>query len=238
MADSVGTLLVAFRFIRGDLRRHPVEAAVFLLAVTAATATLAMGLALNGATGTLYGQTRAATAGPDVVAESADGQPAVLPSLMAVARAPGVIGHSGPYPIIGLRVKANSYTVQAAAQGRSTAPAAIDRPLVTSGSWLRPGGVVVERGFARALGVRVGDLITVAGRVFPVVGLAVSAADQVYPWAASTAPPGEPSADTGMIWLTQADIRALSAGAAARLLCRGSEAGPDHQSRRVRAFPR
>jgi putative ABC transport system permease protein len=48
--------------------------------------------------------------------------------------------------------------------------------------------------------------------VFPVVGLAVSAADYVYPWAASTTPPADPSDDTGMIWLTEADVRALSAG--------------------------
>jgi predicted lysophospholipase L1 biosynthesis ABC-type transport system permease subunit len=37
------------------------------------------------------------------------------------------------------------------------APALVDQPEVTQGTWVRPGGVVVERAFAEALGVRVGD---------------------------------------------------------------------------------
>jgi putative ABC transport system permease protein len=202
--------LLACRLIRADLRRHPVEAVVFLVAILAATATLALGLALNGATSTLYSQTRAATAGPDVVAESANGDTAMLSSLMSLGHAPGVTGRGGPYPVLDTMVKANGYTVRAVAEGRATVPAAIDRPLVTSGSWLRPGGVVVERGFARALGVRVGNRITVAGRVFPVVGLAVTAADTVYPWAGRVGPGGGPTGYSGLLWLTKADTRALS----------------------------
>lgn len=202
--------MLAYRLIRGDLRRHPVEAIVFLVAITAATATLALGLALNGATGTLYAQTRAATAGPDVVAEAANGQAAALAALASLARAPGVTGHSGPYPVLDTMVKANGYTVRASVEGRSTAPGAVDRPLVTSGSWLRPGSAVVERGFARALGVRAGDRISVAGRVFPVAGIAVTAADTVYPWEGLRGSGGGPGGYSGLVWLTEADTRALS----------------------------
>ena len=43
---------------------------LLLLAITAATATLTLGLALHGVTNQPYQQTRAATNGPDVVAQS------------------------------------------------------------------------------------------------------------------------------------------------------------------------
>lgn len=202
----MGRVLLTWWLIRGDLRRHPVEAAVFLIAITAASATLTLGLALNGATGTLYEQTRTATAGPDIEAFST-GTDA---GLATVGRTRGVTQRSGPYLLVYTMVKANGYTARAVAEGRAVAPAEIDRPLVTSGTWLRPGGVVVERGFARGLGVRVGDRITVAGRVFPVVGIAVTAANAVYPWAEPVGPGGGPTDYSGLVWLTEADTRTLS----------------------------
>lgn len=198
-------ILLAWRLIWGDLRRHPVEAAVFLIAITVASATLALALALNGVTGTLFGQTQAATAGPDVVAYSVGG----TSGLATVGRAPGVTGRSGPYPLVYTTVTANGHAMQAVAEGRSVAPATIDRPLVTAGSWLRPGGVVVERGFAYALGVRLGEWISVDGRVFPVVGIAVSTAAAVYPWAESAGPDGGTTSYSGLVWLTETDARAL-----------------------------
>ena len=51
------------------------------------------------------------------------------------------------------------------AEGRSTAPAAVDQPLLTAGSWVRPGGVVIERTFADALGVSVGDRVDLERQV-------------------------------------------------------------------------
>ncbi|MGD0554308.1 MAG: FtsX-like permease family protein [Streptosporangiaceae bacterium] len=202
-------VLLACWLIWGDMRRRPVEAMIFLLAITAASAALSVGLELNGATGTLYDQTMSATDGPDVVAFSPGGSAADLSALAAVGRARGVVRHSGPYPLLYTTVKTNGLTVNTLAEGRSMAPAAVDRPLVTSGSWLRPGGVVVERGFARALGVRVGDRITVAGRVFPVVGIAVTAATGVFPWAEPAGPDGGPTDNAGLLWMTETDIRAL-----------------------------
>ncbi|MFD1934215.1 FtsX-like permease family protein [Nonomuraea mangrovi] len=60
--------------------------------------------------------------------------------------------------------------------GFADKPGAVNRPLVTSGQWVRSGGTVLERGFASALGVSVGDHVTIAGRSYPVVGIAVTAA--------------------------------------------------------------
>src|SRR6202451_780334 len=67
------------------------------------------------------------------------------------------------------------------AEGRSEAPSAVDQPLLTAGSWVRPGGVVIERTFADALGVSVGDRVIMNGKSFAVAGIAVTAAQSPYP---------------------------------------------------------
>ena len=61
-------MLLLFRLAARDLRRRPVEAALLLLAILAATTTLTLGLVLHGITDKPYETTRKATAGPDVVA--------------------------------------------------------------------------------------------------------------------------------------------------------------------------
>lgn len=203
----MGRIVVICRLVLGDLRRHPGQAAIFLLAVTAATATLALGLALNGATSALYRQTRAATAGPDVVVTASQNG---LTALESQAEAPGVVGHNGPYPVASLMLTANGFTVRAVVAGAATTPGPIDRPLVTSGSWVRPGGIVVERGFATALGLHVGDRVTTSGHTFPVVGIAVTAADTVYPWAEMIHSVGGPQGYAGLAWLTTAETEALT----------------------------
>ena len=62
---------------------------LLLLAITAATTTLTLGLALHGVTSQPYQQTRAATAGPDVVAYAAGrrtGRAAVAAASPSAAR--------------------------------------------------------------------------------------------------------------------------------------------------------
>ena len=67
------------------------------------------------------------------------------------------------------------------AVGRDAAPASVDQPELIQGSWVSDGGVVVEAAFANALDVRVGDPVTLDGRSFEVVGVAVTAAMPPYP---------------------------------------------------------
>ena len=59
--------------------------------------------------------------------------------------------------------------------GRRARPAqaTVDQPKLTQGSWVEDGGVVVEAAFADALGVGAGDQVTLNGRSFKVVGVAV-----------------------------------------------------------------
>ena len=76
------------------------------------------------------------------------------------------------------------------AVGRDAAPASVDQPELIQGSWVSDGGVVVEAAFANALDVRVGDPVTLDGRSFEVVGVAVTAAMPPYPEASCLVPLG------------------------------------------------
>ena len=144
-----------------------------------------------------YQQTRAATNGPDEVAYI--GQPPVTAGRTGSAppapgeaqqqvqtqagAGPGTRGHrlSGPFPLAGALMRAGGSRRGAEAEGRDEAPAAVDQPKLTAGSWVRPGGVVLERTFAEALGVGAGDRVTLNGRPFTVAGIAVTAANPPYP---------------------------------------------------------
>jgi putative ABC transport system permease protein len=179
----MGRFLLVGRLAMRDLRRRPVEAALLLLAIMAATTTLTLGLFLHEAGSDPFQSTREATAGPDVIASTGpnDGTPADLASLEALIEAPGVSGHSGPFPMVGAQLEASGGTAGVWAQGRDPTEASIDQPKLTQGSWVEDGGVVVEAGLADALGVGEGDQITVNGHSSHVVGVAVTAAATPYP---------------------------------------------------------
>jgi len=230
----VGIALLIARLAARDIRRHPAEAILLVIAITAATATLTMGLALSGVTSQPpYQATRAATKGPDVVA--------YLPAAAAAKRvldAGGIKDHSGPFPVTSGVISFDGRRADFYGQGRATTPAAVDQPLVRSGSWVRPGGVVLERTFADALGVSVGDHVSLNGTSFAVAGIAVTAAQPAYPnmceatvqasesgdtyvsgscGGSSTSVPGEQAlADTdeiGQLWMTEADAHGLTSKA-------------------------
>jgi ABC-type lipoprotein release transport system permease subunit len=179
----VGRLLLVFRLAARNLRRRPAEAALLLLAIMAATTVLTLGLVLRGVTNDPYQRTREATAGPDVVASFAPdpsvGEPVDRAGMEALTSAPGVIDHSGPYPVIAAELEADGLSrsrrtsggdvVGGAAGvwavGRDPAAASVDQPELTQGTWVRDGGVVLEAGFADALDVGQGDQITLRTRI-------------------------------------------------------------------------
>ncbi|MGJ6965617.1 FtsX-like permease family protein [Streptosporangium sp. G11] len=203
----MGRILLVFRLVLGDVRRHPAQAAMLVLSITVATTMLSLGASLSGATEKLYRQTRAATAGPDVVTLAPGRDRATISVLKSLEDVPGVVARSRPYHEFFATLTAHGATARAVAIGADTTPGPIDRPLVTSGGWIRPGGVVVERGFAAALRVHAGDRVAVAGRSLPVVGIAVTAAHSVYPGAQLGGPHGGPVDRAGLIWLNEADTR-------------------------------
>jgi putative ABC transport system permease protein len=214
----MGRLTLIARLAMRDLRYRRGEAALLLLAITAATITMTLGFALSGVTSHPYQQTRSATRGPDIVASFLNaGQPAGvtaasgLAAMRTLARQPGVTASSGPLPVSWPVVKFNGLTAGVLAEGRAETPAAIDRPELTEGSWVRPGGVVVERSFAEALGARVGERLTLNGRPFTVAGIAVSAANAPYPEANfDTYGSPFPTSELGMMWLTVPDATSLA----------------------------
>ncbi|TDE39314.1 ABC transporter permease [Nonomuraea mesophila] len=206
----MGAVVLVGRLVLAGVRRRRAQAAMLVLAVAVATATLALGLSLRGVSDALYEQTRAATAGPDVVVLSGETGSAVTRALASLADDPGVVAHHGPYRVVHAGLTARGRTSNVVVHGFGEKLGAVNRPLVTSGRWVRPGGAVLERGFAAALGAGVGDRVTIEGRSYSVVGIAVTAATSVYPWAAQIGPGGGPVDYSGLAWMTRSDARALA----------------------------
>jgi putative ABC transport system permease protein len=218
----MGRILLVVRLALRDLRRRRTEAALLLIAILAATTTLTLGLVVRDAASDPYESTRAATKGPDVVAST--GQFADLADLEKLATASGVTEHSGPYPVIAGKLEASGRTSDVQVEGRDASIATVDQPEVTQGNWVSDGGVVLEAAFANSLDVHVGDLVTLGGKSFKVVGLAVTAAMPPYPGMSCIVsvgcfngaipkdrnlPPGLLH-NPGLVWLTQADVRGLA----------------------------
>ena len=130
----MGKILLVGRLAARDLRHRPAQAVLLLLAITAATTTLTLGLALQGVTSQPYQQTRAATNGPDVVAQLSRSRPVphpagaaaaaaqLLAQVNALIHAPGSPATAGPTRSPGPIVRARGLT--AGGGGRGPRPGA------------------------------------------------------------------------------------------------------------------
>ena len=198
-----GRALLLFRLARQDIRHHFAQALLLVAAIAVATATLTMAFALNGVNANPFQQTKAATKGPDVVAQSSPvtnvTSSADLAALVALNHAKGVEAHSGPYPMATAVIRSTDIVTDV--EGRQPGVAAVDQPKVTDGTWIRSGGVVVERAFAQAANLRLGQTITLNGHPFQVVGFAVSTAFDGFP-------------GISLMWATEAAARSLATKAA------------------------
>jgi putative ABC transport system permease protein len=215
----VSRLRLGVRLAARDLRRRATETVLLFVALAVAATTLTIGLVLHGQTAAPYHRTRARTAGPDVVA-------AVFPApnstvtaadrarLRAVARRPGVAARSRAFPTTWARISANGISGVAQVQGRDPTPSRVDRPQVVSGRWVGRDGVVVERAFAQAMGLSVGDRLDLGGRTERVAGIAVSAALPPYPQLCTIGcildHPDWFSAEPGLVWTTRQHARTLA----------------------------
>jgi putative ABC transport system permease protein len=225
----MGKVLLVWRLTVKDLRHRPAEAVLLLLAIATAATALTLGLALHGATDNPYAATRAATNGPDLIAQESPVAPhapghADVAYLTPLGHASGVVAHSGPFPVTWAYLRAPGLNAAAEIQGRGTAPSPVDQPQLTQGSWVRAGGAVVEGGFAQALGLHAGSRISLGGVSFPVVGIAVTAAMPNYPmlcYLGCDMPGSLRDYNPGLVWLTTADaehVAAVSDGPVAYLL--------------------
>ena len=212
----MGRLLLVCRLATRDMRHHVAQVVLLLVAIAAATTVLTLALALNGVTSHPYQRTRAVTKGPDVVAYLRTPSQAT-----ALIHANGVTASSGPYAITSAILHFDGRTAGALVEGRNEAPAAVDQPDVLAGSWVRPGGVVLERTFAEALGVNVGGRVILNGHPFEVIGIAVTAAQPPYPnlcyFTANACTnisfSGEGPSNIGLIWMTKPDAVRLTSAA-------------------------
>ena len=193
----MGLIVLVWRLAVRDLRRRLTQSVLLLLVIAAATSTLALAFSLDGTSNHPWSTTRAATAGPDVMLQTYPSKHPDPTQLDALGHAPGVVGTSGPYPMASPVLRAGQITDPVFAEGRDETMPAIDRPHVTSGTWVRPGGVVVERGFADELGVHVGSQVTLSSRTFQVVGVAVDT-DRGANWRPQ------------LVWVTRADALQLA----------------------------
>ena len=225
-----GRALLLFRLARQDIRHHFAQALLLVVAIAVATATLTMAFALNGVDSNPFQQTKAATKGPDVVAQTMGKtitsvtSPAELAALVALNHAKGVEAHSGPYPMATAVMRSTGIVVDV--EGRQPGVAAVDQPKVTDGTWIRSGGVVVERSFAQAANLRLGQTITLNGHPFQVVGFAVSTAFDGFP-------------GISLMWASEAAARSLATKAAPLTYCsnlRLSDGSP-RASHRIRECP-
>ena len=213
----MGKILLVGRLAARDLRHRPGEAVLLLIVMLAATTALTLGLVLRGVTAQPYQRTRAATAGPDVLATGFPfgagprSDRAAWQDVAPLTHAPGVIGHSGPFPVAFPVLRADGRTDAVLAEGRAAAQSPVDRPKLVQGSWVRPGTIVVERSFADALGLQAGDRVTLDGRAFRVAGVAVTAAlptSGIGFLEGSTRWP-----NPGLVWVTEAAARSLATSA-------------------------
>jgi putative ABC transport system permease protein len=210
----MGNIYLVCRLAVKDIRHRPAQAILLLLAITAGATTLTLGLALRGTTDNPYARTRAATNGPDLVATvfprgpNAPG-PARAADLLPLEHAAGVVAHSGPFPVTWTWLRKGQTSRDAEVEGRSPAFSPVDQPKLMQGTWVRPGGVVVEAAFARAFGLHVGDRLTLGGRSFRLTGTAITAAIPSFSIVCffdCLTKQQEP----GLVWATEADARRIA----------------------------
>jgi putative ABC transport system permease protein len=169
--------------IFAELRRSPSQTTVLGVVLACAAGTLALALALAVGSDQPFERSFAAAGSPHLTVVSND--PGQLRALHASER---VAAAAGPFPQA-LGVLHARVGVERSVVLRAVPPEAppVDRPLVRAGHWLSaPDEIVLERSFARTVGVEPGAVVTArVGDGAPlrlrVAGVAATAARGPYP---------------------------------------------------------
>jgi putative ABC transport system permease protein len=198
----VGRLLLISRLVAGDIRRRPVQAALLFVVIGTTATTLSLGLALRHLAQSPFARTRAATKGPDIVADlqpnpGVHGTPSR--AFAPLLHAPGVAETAGPFPLAFVRLTDPGINVPVDAEGRIQTFSAVNQPLLTAGRWVRPGEAVIEQGLAAAVGLHVGERIRLRGHSFRISGIALQTEQAFYP-----------ACTPGLVWVTPGDAGRLA----------------------------
>lgn len=183
-----------FRLAFAGIRSRLLASALTIAIAGAAAATIVLALEVRSSGLDPWQRTFDAANGAHVLA--------LVPSQAdahAIATLPGVTERGAPVPLVTATVRGSSDRVQLA--GLSGRPA-VNMPVLTAGSQLREGGIVLERSFARALGVEVGVTLKLTSRLssvdLPVLGTAVVPSQPRYP-----------RRNPGLAWVTRATLERI-----------------------------
>jgi putative ABC transport system permease protein len=180
------------RLARPVLRR-PLWALTAVLSACALPAVLGI---VPGA-GTTCVPLARATLGPDVRVTAVPGV-----DLRAALSVSGLEAASGPYPGVASSLRHGGAEVSTWIEARRTRGAAVDRPLLVSGGWLRRGGVVVEQALARRLDLQTGRRARVATTRGP--------RDLRVTGIAATSSVGRTAATPGLAYVLPQDLRRVA----------------------------
>ena len=189
-----------FRLAFAGIRSRLLASALTVAIAGAAAATIVLALEVRSSGRDPWQQTFDAANGAHVLAfahSQADAR--------AIANLPGVTERSAPVPLVtatlGPTLGPPGGTNRVELAGLSGRPA-VNMPVLTAGSQLREGGVVLERSLARARGIEVGatlELTTERGSIeLPVLGTAVVPSQPRYP-----------RRNPGLAWITRATLERI-----------------------------
>ncbi|GAA3471136.1 ABC transporter permease [Nonomuraea roseola] len=181
------------RWIRADLRARRGQAVLTVATIAAIVAALITAATLLEDSTNPWRGLFSQTNGAHLWVHTKD-----RPQVVALREIDGVTQAAGPYRTAPVTLLEEGRKAPAALRAMPVTPPEVARPVVAEGGWLtssQPDGAVVERSFARALGLGVGSPVNVtalsgARHVLYVRGIADSADQGFYPeWT------------PGMIWV-------------------------------------
>ena len=182
-----------FRLAFAGIRSRLLASALTIAIAGAASATIVLALEVRSSGLDPWQQTFDAANGAHVLAYASSQADA-----RALAELPGVTERGAPVPLATVTVGPPGSTDRAFLAGLSR-PTAVNVPVLTAGSQLREGGIVLERSLADALGIEVGATLAVtSGRGsidLPVLGTAVVPSQPRYP-----------RRNPGLAWVTPATL--------------------------------
>jgi putative ABC transport system permease protein len=185
-----------FRLAFAGIRSRLLASALTITIAGAAAATIVLALEVRSSGRDPWQQTFDAANGAHVLA--------LVPSqadARAIANLPGVTERGAPVPLVTATLGPPGTTERAFLAGLS-GRTAVNRPVLTAGSPLREGGIVLERSLANALGIEVGTTLAVTstrGSIdLPVLGTAVVPSQPRYP-----------RRNPGLAWITRATLERI-----------------------------
>jgi putative ABC transport system permease protein len=184
-------MLVRLAF--AGIRSRLLASALTIAIAAAAAATIVLALEVRSTGIDPWERTFAEANGAHVIAFVPSRDEAI-----AIGELPGVTERGAPVPLVSaiMRSREGSERVLLAGSRRRTA---VNVPLPTAGSRLRDGGIVLERSFADALGIRTGATLELSSGhgwiELPVLGTAVVPSQPRYP-----------RSNPGLAWVTPATL--------------------------------